>query len=63
MLVTIFLALFWDKTIEIDQKNHSVSLYILNWFAGVVGCLSVVVFYPALSVYTEESFTGAFSAG
>jgi hypothetical protein len=55
---SIFLATTWN----IILLNHSVCLFIFTYASGVVGCLSVVIYYPFASRFSPF-LTSAVSLG
>jgi len=62
VLNTILLSFFWSTQTELFGQMRSVALITLVFSSGVVACLSVVVFYPFVSLYKPE-FTSALSTG
>jgi len=60
--VSILLSFFWETQGVLFGANHSIGLIVLVFISGVVGCLSVVVFYPFSSLYNLQ-LTSALSTG
>mmetsp|Transcript_36631 Transcript_36631/g.62903 ORF Transcript_36631/g.62903 Transcript_36631/m.62903 type:complete len:411 (+) Transcript_36631:55-1287(+) len=58
ILVSIGLSLGWD----IVWNNHSIVLLLLTGLSGLVGCMSVVIFYPFAAQYSAF-LTSAISLG
>jgi len=51
ILVCILLAFLWDFTGRIGGKESSISLIVLTFFAGVVDCMTSIVFLPFVAQY------------
>ncbi|KAL6061266.1 hypothetical protein QOT17_013016 [Balamuthia mandrillaris] len=64
--LSILIALFWDKTSRLagnsEHQQHSVALWLLTSGSGLVGCFSVVTFFPLASLF-QDSITSALSTG
>lgn len=53
-LSCIFLAIFWDRTLVVFGRLHSVSLFILTFFLALVDCTSSVLFIPFMKHFPPE---------
>jgi len=62
IVVSIFISFFWDHKYMTFGSMHSVGVLTLTFFAGMVGCLSVVIFFPFASQY-HPALTSAISTG
>jgi len=52
-VVSVLPGFFWDRQISVLGFEHSVALLVLCFFAGCVGCASVVIFYPFASSFSS----------
>ena len=54
VLSCALLALFWDRTLTVFGKVHSVSFFILSFFLALVDCTSSVLFIPFMKHFPAE---------
>lgn len=56
----MLLAFFWKKTSTVFGDDHSVGLFILDFFLSLVDCTSSVVFLPFMALFHVKYMTALY---
>ncbi|XP_033754649.1 riboflavin transporter 2-like [Pecten maximus] len=56
----VLLAFFWKETSDVFGEDHSVALFVLDFFLSVVDCTSSVLFLPFMALFHVKYMTALY---